>query len=88
MRLLKLFARGAAHAAVTDITCSVILRDTVRQEYSLGESGELRHLYGPAFIAVVGDLDKDVPLIVGAVIIAVDDAHGIIELQPVFKAET
>ena len=39
-------------------------------------------------IAIVGELDEDMPLVVGEIIVAVDYAHGVVQRDAVFKPDT
>ena len=45
---------------------------------SLGKTGSGFHFHSLSFTAVVGELHLDVALVVGSVVIAVDDPDGIV----------
>ncbi len=47
-------------------------------------------LYANAFVFIrtICQFDEDMPFVIGKIIIGIDDAHGVVELEAEFKAQT
>ena len=78
--LTRVVGYGAAKAAISFLRRLVIYGDPIFQEDPLGKARSFLYLQTLSLPAVVGQLDLDMPLIVRAIIITVDDPHRIIQL--------
>ena len=88
LKKLKRFfqAIGAAEPAEPFGNAVVVNGNAVGQEHALREG--FSRVHGERFIAAVGHLDKDMTFVVGVKVVAVDNAHGIIERKAVLETET
>ena len=84
---MKLFRRCAAKAALALSVRIVVFRDAVGQENTLRESLASADRQRLALPVAVGHLDKDMPLVFGMDVIAVDNADCIVHLQTVLEAQ-
>lgn len=76
-----------AEAAAADAVGVVVKGDAVLDEHALREGvarGERERL---SLVGGIGELDEDVSLVRGVVIVAVDDADRVVELQAVFEPQ-
>lgn len=65
----------------------VIHRNAVLQKDTLGKTVPLVEGQGLAGFGVIGDFNEDMALIVGKIIVAVDDAYGVVQLEPVAETQ-
>ena len=83
--LCLLRACRTSESTVSHFIGLVIHRDAVLHKNSLGKTGSGFHFHSLSFTAVVGELHLDVALVVGSVVIAVDDPDGLIR-QNILRA--
>ena len=76
-----------AKTAVSHRIRLVIVRYKIFGEYPLTKAVALVYLNSFTFIRIVRYFAEDMPLIVAAVVIAVYDPHGIVQLEAEFEAE-
>ena len=84
---MKLFRRCAAKAALALSVRIVVFRDAVGQENTLREAPSSAPRQRLSLPVAVGHLDKDMPLVFGMDVIAVDNADRIVHLQAVFESQ-
>jgi len=86
-RRVFLFRRGA-ETAVAHRGRFVVAGDEKFREYALREPLSLPYGNFFVFVRTVGQLNHDVPLVIRIIVIGVDYAHGIVELQAVFESKS
>ena len=79
---------GTSEAAVSYCICIVIHGDSVFHKDPLHKTGSCRDLDRFIFSCIVSQLGKDMTFVVGKEIIAVNDSHCVIQLQPEFKSQS
>ena len=72
-----------AHAASVIVECYAVLNEDTLRKSIEGAEGN-----GFVFVCIICNFNKDMPLVFGIIVIAVDNSDGVVELEAELKAKS